>query len=496
MGDSSLFNSRGSDQSILDEEKIREGFPLRNSLLGNARRISTSSDDLPYYTPSQSFSESYVFNDNSLISDDNETCYFLYQRGVPYHRKRTLSPILPPSELCSDNSEVYKVNEEQYLTDDSEVLKKLAETSITSEDIGILERSFIESSSSEDGYQEMTHPVDGNISSDSDYDIIKTGGVLSLIAKKSFDEEEKEASRNISEIPETNKPDNEDLEKPFSQNNYVKIETSSEDDSSSEESSSEESDVENKNKYVVKVKRNDNQLYRQRPKLPENVDFENISLSEARLFMDYLDEDYPEKRPNNVQYFFGKYLFKKKGLELMWICFNIFNKYCFGNLLPDSINLEWNKKLRKTAGTTSYSSKKGVKIFLSDKVCNKPYRIRDTLIHEMCHAASFLIDKVLNDGHGPSFKKWASVCSRSFPKIPEVSRCHNYDIEAKYHYICEGCQQTVKRHSKSLDTLKKICGICRGKFVLHVNGKKVTSITVEKVSEINVLSELLNDSKL
>uniref|UniRef100_A0A0N5B9C0 SprT-like domain-containing protein n=1 Tax=Strongyloides papillosus TaxID=174720 RepID=A0A0N5B9C0_STREA len=494
MGDSSFSNSRGSEESILGGEKIREGLSLRNSLLGNASGISTSSDDLSFYTPGQSFSEGYFLNDNSLISDDNEICYSLYRRDIPCHQKRIPSPILPSSEFCSDSSDVYKGTEEQYLTDDSEVLKKLSETSVESEDIGILERSFIESSSSEDDYLEMTHPVDGNVSSDSDYDVIKTGGVLSLIAKKSFDE--KEAPHNISGVPETNLSDNEDLKKPFSQNNYRKIETSSEDDSSSEESSSEDSDVENKNKYVVKVKRDDNQLYRRRQKLPENVDFDNISLSEARLFMDYLNEDYPEKRPNNVQYFFSKYLFKKKGLELMGICFYIFNKYCFGNLLPDSINLEWNKNLRKTAGTTSYSSKKGVKIFLSDKVCNKPYRIRDTLIHEMCHAASFLIDKVLNDGHGPSFKKWASVCSKSFPNIPEVSRCHNYEIEAKYHYICEGCQQTIKRHSKSLDTLKKICGICRGKFVLHVNGKKVTSVTVEKVSEINVLSELLNDSKL
>ncbi|GMR44123.1 hypothetical protein PMAYCL1PPCAC_14318, partial [Pristionchus mayeri] len=53
--------------------------------------------------------------------------------------------------------------------------------------------------------------------------------------------------------------------------------------------------------------------------------------------------------------------------------------------------------------------------------------------------------------------------------------CHNYEIEAKFVYECDGCGQLVKRHSKSLDTTKKCCGRCHGRFHLReteTNGKK------------------------
>ena len=33
-------------------------------------------------------------------------------------------------------------------------------------------------------------------------------------------------------------------------------------------------------------------------------------------------------------------------------------------------------------------------------------RIRDTLIHEMCHAATWLIDGTKKAGHGPLWKAW------------------------------------------------------------------------------------------
>lgn len=33
-------------------------------------------------------------------------------------------------------------------------------------------------------------------------------------------------------------------------------------------------------------------------------------------------------------------------------------------------------------------------------------RVRDTLIHEMCHAAVWVIDGVRNGGHGPHWKAW------------------------------------------------------------------------------------------
>ena len=33
-------------------------------------------------------------------------------------------------------------------------------------------------------------------------------------------------------------------------------------------------------------------------------------------------------------------------------------------------------------------------------------RIRDTLVHEMCHAATWIIDGIKGGGHGREWKAW------------------------------------------------------------------------------------------
>ncbi|CEF64967.1 Domain of unknown function SprT-like domain-containing protein [Strongyloides ratti] len=449
-----------------------------------------------YYTPNDSLGKTFSFNNSQLVSDDNETCYQLFSRNS-YQPKSVPSPILPVDDFWDDDSCGYLDDAKHFITDDSEVFQKSSNVSTMSKNNENLNKAFHQISPSDDEYLEITHALDTESSDDSDYDVLKAGGILSIMSKdKSGNVKENDSFINTSTVRQKKKFIKSNFESSINQNDFDKGETSFENGSSSEFSSSEENETDNKSKYFFKVRRNDVQLTKRKTKIPKDIDFVNINLCEARLFMEYLNENYPGDRPKNVQYFFSSHFFKKRGFELMEICFKIFNKYCFGNLLPDTIKLEWNNRLRKTAGTTSFSNKSGIKIVLSDKVCDKPYRVRDTLIHEMCHAASFSIDKVFKDGHGPSFKKWAAICSKSFPKIPEVSRCHNYDIDAKYHYICEGCRQTVKRHSKSLNISKKVCGKCRGRFVLHVRGRKDAAVTVEKVKEIDFLSELLTNSSL
>jgi predicted SprT family Zn-dependent metalloprotease len=44
-------------------------------------------------------------------------------------------------------------------------------------------------------------------------------------------------------------------------------------------------------------------------------------------------------------------------------------------------------------------------LFLFIKVCDTADRLRDTLIHELCHAATWVVDDV-KDGHGPHWKAW------------------------------------------------------------------------------------------
>lgn len=83
-----------------------------------------------------------------------------------------------------------------------------------------------------------------------------------------------------------------------------------------------------------------------------------------------------------------------------------------------------------------------------------------TLLHEMCHAAAWLIDGELRPPHGPRFwcvkrvnecsyitlftssrcvhtvssrRYWAKEATRKFPDL-EVTRCHSYQIQFKHIY--------------------------------------------------------------
>ena len=83
-------------------------------------------------------------------------------------------------------------------------------------------------------------------------------------------------------------------------------------------------------------------------------------------------------------------------------------------------------------------------IHLAVKVLTSGDRLRDTLIHEMCHAASWLISGV-SDGHGIIFKNWGQRAVKTFPELPLITRCHNYVISAKFAFICEDCNHHYRR---------------------------------------------------
>ena len=51
-----------------------------------------------------------------------------------------------------------------------------------------------------------------------------------------------------------------------------------------------------------------------------------------------------------------------------------------------------------------------------------------------------------------------------------IGRTHSYSIQTKYRYQCNDCGYTVGRHTKSLDTSRKLCGHCRGSFKLLAKG--------------------------
>ena len=91
-------------------------------------------------------------------------------------------------------------------------------------------------------------------------------------------------------------------------------------------------------------------------------------------------------------------------------------------------------------------------------------RLKSTLLHEMCHASTWIIDGVRKPPHGKSFWKWASICSANIPGMV-VTTCHSYDIYKPYKFECVNCQASYGRHSKrGIDIEKKCCGVCRGKL--------------------------------
>lgn len=178
-----------------------------------------------------------------------------------------------------------------------------------------------------------------------------------------------------------------------------------------------------------------------------------------------------------AQYF--KINFKAKKEELVSKLFKLYNCEIFAGKLPENMNFSWNVKLRGTAGFC-YNKKitkstgeviRTSRVELSTKIVDRADRLRDTLIHELCHAASWVIDGVL-DGHGSGWSKWAKMAMTRFPELPPIRRCHNYEIVSKYTYKCTGCGYSINRHSKSIDIERKRCGYCYGVLELFVNRKR------------------------
>ncbi|XP_037635144.1 acidic repeat-containing protein [Sebastes umbrosus] len=167
--------------------------------------------------------------------------------------------------------------------------------------------------------------------------------------------------------------------------------------------------------------------------------------------------------------------FKQNKEELTSRLYQLYNTSVFDSKLPIDMSVKWNKKMRKTAGYCVTGQERGgggryARIELSEKVCDSADRLRDTLIHEMCHAATWLINGV-RDGHGNFWKLYARKSTLAHPELPMVTRCHSYDIKYKFMYQCTRCQNTIGRHSKSLDTQRFVCALCKGQLVLQTPAK-------------------------
>ncbi|KZT06217.1 uncharacterized protein LAESUDRAFT_653810 [Laetiporus sulphureus 93-53] len=142
--------------------------------------------------------------------------------------------------------------------------------------------------------------------------------------------------------------------------------------------------------------------------------------------------------------------------------FEDLNRTIFGEKIPATTQLTWNKRLLTTAGRArwhkSNDNARKYEIELATKILDCDERIRNTLSHEMCHLACWIIDEDPKEHHGRKFKAWYVRVMRKRPDI-EVTTRHNYDIVCKYQWKCEQCNHIYGRHSKSMRP-NAVCGRC------------------------------------
>lgn len=63
-------------------------------------------------------------------------------------------------------------------------------------------------------------------------------------------------------------------------------------------------------------------------------------------------------------------------------------------------------------------------IALSPKVLSEEKQIRDTLAHEMCHVANWVISNEFKNPHGKVFKSWGRKVMRARPDISVTVSYH------------------------------------------------------------------------
>ncbi|KAF8912916.1 SprT-like family-domain-containing protein [Gymnopilus junonius] len=173
-------------------------------------------------------------------------------------------------------------------------------------------------------------------------------------------------------------------------------------------------------------------------------------------------EEEPRLRPNTKRALLEAELKRRK--EFAQILFTDLNQLVFKQGLPANTQLNWNKRLLTTAGRAKFHrSREGIQtteIELAEKILDCDERIRNTLSHEMCHLATWVIDKKVDEHHGRLFKSWASLIMKKRPDI-HVSVKHDYEISYPFEWKCEKCAKIYGRFSKSIRPDECVCGACK-----------------------------------
>ncbi|KAJ7151561.1 SprT-like family-domain-containing protein [Mycena filopes] len=171
--------------------------------------------------------------------------------------------------------------------------------------------------------------------------------------------------------------------------------------------------------------------------------------------------------------------------------YSYLNKVAFDDRLPSlrTIQIKWNNRLTSTAGRARFhrtqSGTETAEIELAPKVVDCDERIRNTLAHEMCHLACWMIDNEIKEYHGKLWSKWARRVEKKDSNLT-ISVQHTYDIYCPYEWMCASCNETVGRHHNSLDPTKTKCPSCKiGLLVAQFEdeGKQGKKGAVKKMSK-------------
>ncbi|KAA8496189.1 HMG box-containing protein C19G7.04 [Porphyridium purpureum] len=150
--------------------------------------------------------------------------------------------------------------------------------------------------------------------------------------------------------------------------------------------------------------------------------------------------------------------------------FVFYDEYVFQNQLRDHTYINWNRRLRSTAGLTRFledkrggSSLRFSVIELSSKVLTSSERLYATLVHELCHAAQWVVDAEYRPPHGAAFMRWVRRCEKIDPAL-SITTCHNFEIQYRFWWACSQCGEAYGRHSNSIDVRSVACARCSGKL--------------------------------
>ncbi|XP_037277481.2 germ cell nuclear acidic protein [Rhipicephalus microplus] len=145
--------------------------------------------------------------------------------------------------------------------------------------------------------------------------------------------------------------------------------------------------------------------------------------SDAWFLESLSDSTPPEKcRPDALRF---RQHFPSSREELASILFSIFNREVFACKLPPG-EISWNSRLISTAGRCFNLPNHKYRVELSLKILRNAEQTRDTVLHELCHAAVWCLHNCKRGGHGELWHFWVDRAARRFPKLPPAQRCHDY----------------------------------------------------------------------